>query len=120
SRIAFQFINWRALTTSWLFITGISQFWEASLAVPYGWWDYERDQMMGIFLKAHCDLPIEAVFVWTLGSWTTVIIYETILTAIYAGRKGWSIFGIFRSPELELEAAKSNHQISKKRINHIR
>ena len=109
SRVAFQFINWRALTISWLFILAISQFWEASLGVPYGWWAYEQDQMMGIFLKPHCDLPIEAVFVWTLGSWTTVIIYETILTAIYAGRKGWSIFGIIRSPESELGIAKSKH-----------
>jgi len=110
SRIAFQFINWRALTTSWLFITGISQFWEASLAVPYGWWSYEPDQMLGIFLKPHCDLPIEAVFVWTLGSWTTVIIYETILTAVHAGRKGWGLFGVVRAGEAELERVKRTHE----------
>jgi len=109
SRIAFQFINWRALTTSWLFITGISQFWEASLAVPYGWWSYEPDQMLGIFLKPHCDLPIEAVFVWTLGSWTTVIIYETILTALYAGRKGWGLFSVVQAGEAELERVKRTH-----------
>ena len=88
----------------------ISQFWEASLAVPYGWWGYEPDQMMGIFFKAHCDLPVEAVLVWTLGSWTTVIIYETILTALHAGRKGWSLFGVFRAEEPELETVKRKHQ----------
>jgi hypothetical protein len=76
SRVAFQFVNWRALATAWLFILAISQFWEASLGVPYGWWAYEPDQMMGIFLKPHCDLPIEAALVWTLGSWTTIILYE--------------------------------------------
>lgn len=110
SRVAFQFINWRALTTSWLFILTISQFWEASLGIPYGWWAYEPDQMMGIFLKPHCDLPIEAVLVWTLGSWTTVICYETVLTALHAGRKGWRLFGVVAAPERELSHVKSQHQ----------
>jgi hypothetical protein len=110
SRIAFQFINWRALATSWLFVLAISQFWEASLGVPYGWWGYEPDQMMGIFLKPHCDLPIEAVLVWTLGSWTTVIIYETVLTALYAGRKGRHLFGVVRAAEIELAGVKHRHQ----------
>jgi len=110
SRVAFQFINWRALAVSWLFILGISQFWEASLGVPYGWWDYVPDQMMGIFFKPHCDLPIEAVLVWTLGTWTTVILYETILTALHAGRMGWRIFGIVRSGESELKAVKEKHR----------
>jgi hypothetical protein len=110
SRVAFQFINWRALATSWLFVLATSQFWEASLGVPYGWWAYEPDQMMGIFLKPHCDLPIEAVLVWTLGSWTTVIIYETLLTALYAGRNGWSLFGVVRALEAELEGVKHKHQ----------
>jgi hypothetical protein len=110
SRVAFQFVNWRALATSWLFILAISQFWEASLGVPYGWWAYEPDQMVGIFLKPHCDLPVEAALVWTLGSWTTVIIYETILTALYAGREGWSLFGVVRAAEAELEGVKRAHQ----------
>jgi hypothetical protein len=110
SRVAFQFINWRALTASWLFILVISQFWEASLGVPYGWWGYQKDQMMGIFLKPHCDLPLEAVLVWTLGSWTTVIVYETVLTAIFAGRKGWSLFGVIRAAESELVSVKQKHR----------
>lgn len=109
ARIAFQFINWRALTTSWLFILCISQFWEASLGIPYGWWGYVPDQMMGIFIRPHCDLPIEAVLVWTLGSWTTVIIYETVLTAIHAGRKGRGILGVVRAQESELETVKRKH-----------
>jgi hypothetical protein len=110
ARIAFQFINWRALVTAWLFVLAISQFWEASLGVPYGWWAYVPDQMLGIFLKPHCDLPIEAVLVWTLGSWTTVIIYETILTALHAGRKGWRLLGVVRATEAELDGVKRAHQ----------
>jgi hypothetical protein len=110
SRVAFQFINWRALATAWLFILAISQFWEASLGVPYGWWAYEPDQMMGIFLKPHCDLPIEAALVWTLGSWTTVIIYETTLTALHAGRQGLRVFAVVRAAEAELARVKHKHQ----------
>jgi hypothetical protein len=66
--------------------------------------------MMGIFFKPYCDLPIEAVLVWTLASWTTVIIYETILTALHAGRKGWELFGVVRAADPELERVKRMHQ----------
>jgi hypothetical protein len=110
SRVAFHFINWRALTIGWLFILAISQFWEASLGIAYGWWAYDPDQMMGIFLKPHCNLPVEAVLVWTLGSWTTVIVYETILTALYAGRKRWGLVGVICATETELAAVKRKHQ----------
>jgi hypothetical protein len=114
SRVAFQFINWRALTTSWLFILGISQFWEASLGVPYGWWGYVPDQMMGVFLRPHCDLPLEAVLVWTLGSWTTVIIYETILTALHAGHRGWSLLSVVRAGDPELEKVKCKYRTARR------
>jgi hypothetical protein len=80
------------------------------LGIPYGWWGYEPDQMMGIFIQPHCDLPLEAVLVWTLGSWTTVICYETILTALYAERSGWSLFGVVAAPEGELQRVKQKHQ----------
>ena len=42
ARIAFQFINWRAFSLSWLFLLTISEFWEASLGIAYGWWGYNR------------------------------------------------------------------------------
>jgi hypothetical protein len=106
SRVAFQFINWRAFALTWLFILGISLFWEGCLGIPYGWWGYEPDQMMGIFLKPLCDLPIEAALVWTLGAWTTIIIYETILTAVHAGRKGRDLFGIPSASDAELHSVK--------------
>jgi hypothetical protein len=110
SRVAFQFINWRAFALAWLFILGISQFWEASLGIPYGWWAYEPDQMIGIFLKPYCNLPIEAVLVWTLVAWTTTIIYETILTAIHAGRKGWRLLGVPNAPDAEIDKVKREYR----------
>jgi hypothetical protein len=66
--------------------------------------------MMGVFLKPHCNLPIEAVLVWTLGSWTAVIIYETLLTALHAGRKGWRLLSVVNATDDELEHVKHKHK----------
>jgi hypothetical protein len=78
--------------------------------VPYGWWGYEPDQMLGIVLKPLCNLPVEAALVWTLGSWTTVILYETLLTALYAGRTGWRLVGVVGATEAELDRVKHRLQ----------
>jgi hypothetical protein len=80
--VSFHFVNWRSLTVAWLFLLTISQFWEGTLAVPYQWWGYQPEQMTGLRVRAQCDLPIEAVLVWSLASWTTVIVYEFILAVI--------------------------------------
>ncbi len=114
SRVAFQFMNWRALTLGWLFVLAISQSWEAGLGIPYGWWGYQPDQMMGLFIKPACNLPVEAVLVWTLGSWTTAIVYETILTALHAGRSGWKLFSVFRVAEHEIQSIKRHSARRKK------
>jgi hypothetical protein len=83
--VSFHFVNWRALTIAWLFLLTISQFWEGTLAIPYQWWGYQPQQMIGLRVRAQCDLPIEAVLVWSLASWTTVIIYEFILATLKLG-----------------------------------
>ena len=82
SRLAFHFVNFRALTLAWLFVLGISQFWEAALAIPYQWWGYQPDRMIGLRIRAQCDLPVEAVLVWTLGTWAAVMVYETVLNVL--------------------------------------
>ncbi|MCK4842214.1 MAG: hypothetical protein KAT04_10080 [Methylococcales bacterium] len=73
-----NFINWRAFSSTFFFILLISLLWEASLASPYQWWNYNYEQMMGITIGAWVNLPIEAVLVWMAVTFTTVIIYETI------------------------------------------
>lgn len=93
SRIAFPFINWRALTVAYLFMVLISQYWEGTLGIPYQWWGYRSEQMMGIYFKPLCNLPLEAVIVWTAAVWTTVIIYETVLVALYAGKRWLKVLG---------------------------
>jgi hypothetical protein len=77
-RSARDFINWRAFSVTFLWILLVSLLWEATLGVPYGWWDYHRGAMMGIFVGAWADLPLEAVCVWFAVTFTTVIFYEAI------------------------------------------
>lgn len=71
-----ELINWRAFSFTFLLVTMISLLWEATLASPYQWWGYQPDAMMGLFITAWTELPIEAVFVWLVVSFTTVILYE--------------------------------------------
>ena len=62
-----RFVNWRALSLTIFMILLISMFWEATMAVPYGWWGYRHDRMMGLFIGAWAGLPIEAVTVLDRG-----------------------------------------------------
>ncbi len=86
-RIARPFINWRALMLTVFFILFLSIFWEATVGVPYQWWDYNRDQMVGIFIGAFTGLPLEAVLLWAFSAWAVVIIYETIHIVQMIGRR---------------------------------
>ncbi len=77
-RLARDSINWRAFSFGFLFILFVSVFWEATVGVPYQWWDYNRSQMMGLFIGAFTSLPVEAVILWLFASWTTIIVYRTV------------------------------------------
>jgi len=73
-----RFINWRALSLTMYFILLVSMLWEATLALPYGWWNYQHPAMMGIFIGAWSNLPIEAVLVWLAVTYGTVILFEVV------------------------------------------
>lgn len=85
--VARPFINWRAFSLTFFLILLISLLWEATLAVPYGWWGYQSDQMMGVFIGAWAGLPIEAVCVWIAVTYATAIIFE-VVKLYQAGRYG--------------------------------
>jgi hypothetical protein len=76
--VARRFINWRALSLTLFFILLISLLWEATLAVPYGWWTFQHRQMIGIFVGAWSQLPIEEVFVWIAVTYATAIVFEVV------------------------------------------
>jgi len=60
------------------FILLVSMLWEATLALPYGWWNYQHHAMMGVFIGAWSQLPLEAVLVWLAVTYGTVIFFEVI------------------------------------------
>ncbi len=87
-----RFINWRALSLTVFFVLLVSLLWEATLALPYGWWNYQHQQMMGLYIGAWSDLPIEAVFVWLAVAYGTVILFETVKIWQASGRSAKEAF----------------------------
>jgi hypothetical protein len=81
-----RMINWRAFSLTLFIIVLVSLLWEATLAIPYGWWAYQPAEMVGIYALAwHC-LPVEAIFVWITVTYATVIVYEAIRCWRASGR----------------------------------
>ena len=76
--VARRFINWRALSLTLFFMLLVSLLWEATLAIPYNWWNYQHRQMMGLFIGAWSGLPMEGVCVWIAVSYGAVIIFEIV------------------------------------------
>jgi hypothetical protein len=81
-----SFVNWRALSFTLFFVLLLSMLWEATLAVPYRWWGYQDNQMLGIRIGAWSQLPIEAVCVWIAVTYTTAIFFEIIKLWLASGR----------------------------------
>jgi len=73
-----RFINWRAFSFTFFLLLLISLLWEVTLALPYGWWEYRGNILIGLQIGAWSALPIEAVCVWLAVTFTTVITYEVI------------------------------------------
>jgi lycopene cyclase domain-containing protein len=80
------FINWRAFSATLFFILLISLLWEATLAVPYGWWNFQKKQMLGVFIGAWSGLPIEEVCVWIAVTYSTTIVFEIVKLWQASGR----------------------------------
>ena len=87
-----RFINWRALSLTMFFVLLISLLWEATLALPYGWWNYQHRAMMGIFIGAWSKLPIEAVVVWLAVTYGSVIVFEAVKIWQASGRSARESF----------------------------
>jgi hypothetical protein len=86
------FINWRAFSLTLFLILLMSLLWEATLAVPYQWWGYRPEQMMGLSIGAWAWLPIEAVCVWIAVTYGTVIVFEIFKLWQASGRKAKQAF----------------------------
>ena len=84
--VARRFINWRAFSLTMFLIVLISMLWEATLAVPYGWWGFQHRQMIGLFIGAWSGLPIEEVCIWIAVTYATVILFEIVKLWQASGR----------------------------------
>ena len=81
------FINWRALSFTCFALTLISLIWEVTLAIPYGWWGFNPEMMIGLFIGAWWGLPVEEVVLWIMGTFTTVIAFEVIQIFLETDKK---------------------------------
>ncbi len=79
-------INWRAFSLTAFFVLLVSLMWEATLAIPYGWWNFRDEQMLGVRITAWGNLPIEEVCLWMAVTYATVIVYETVKCWQASGR----------------------------------
>ena len=73
---AMPVINWRALSLTMFIILLTSLLWEVTLAVPYGWWDFQDAAMLGVRITAWSRLPVEEVSVWIAVTYATVFVYK--------------------------------------------
>jgi hypothetical protein len=89
---ALPVINWRAFGLTFFLILLISLLWEATLALPYGWWGFRDEQMIGIYITAWSRLPIEEVLVWCAVTYATAIVYETVRRWQASGKRAAGAF----------------------------
>ncbi len=80
-----HFINWRAFGFALFGILLVSLTWEVTLAIPYRWWGYREEWMIGT-IEAWWNLPVEAVVVWLVVTYTTVVTYEAIKIWLASGK----------------------------------
>jgi hypothetical protein len=84
--VARRLINWRALSLTLFIMLLVSLLWEATLAVPYNWWNFQHRQMTGLFISAWSNLPIEEVFLWIAVTYATVIVFEIMKVLVVSER----------------------------------
>ncbi len=75
-RVVGRFINFRAFSFMLQLLLLVSLMWEVTLALPNEWWNYQREQMLGLMVKPWANLPAEAALLWLAAAFNNVVIYE--------------------------------------------
>ncbi|MEM9530696.1 MAG: hypothetical protein AAGA23_07240 [Pseudomonadota bacterium] len=73
-----NYVNWRAFGFTAVIMLLISVIWEVTLGLPYQWWGFHDEQMLGIYVYAWSRLPIEEPLLWIMVSFTCIIFYEAL------------------------------------------
>lgn len=82
-----HFINRPAFVYKTFALLLLSLTWEATLALPYGWWGYHYPMMMGIVVRPWYDLPVEAVMLWPAAAFMNILLYEAIRICLHRGNR---------------------------------
>lgn len=85
------FVNGRAFLFTLLVTSLVSLLWEVTLALPYGWWNYREEQMIGIFVEPWSRLPVEACTLWIAAGWAGIFIYEAFRIYVHSGKTLWVV-----------------------------
>jgi hypothetical protein len=85
------FINTRAFLTVMILQVLVSLVWEATMAVPYGWWDYHTEPIIGLTVMPWSELPIEACFFWVAVGWSAMFLHEVTKIKVRGDRSWWGI-----------------------------
>jgi hypothetical protein len=71
-----KFTNARAFLFVMALQVLISIVWEATLALPYGWWNYRMTAMIGVTIMPWSRLALEGSFLWVSVGWSVMLMYE--------------------------------------------
>ncbi len=86
-RVILRFVNVPAMAFTLQSMLLIALLWEVTLALPYGWWNYHHQQMMGIFITPWSNLPIEAAILWGAATWSNIAVFEVAKVVIHHRRR---------------------------------
>ena len=71
-----KFTNPRAFLFVMVLQVLVSIVWEATLALPYGYWNYKLTAMVGLVAIPWSNLALEACFLWVSVAWGVMFMYE--------------------------------------------
>lgn len=75
-----HFMNWPAFAVTVLYVIATSIVWEVTLALSRGWWGFQPDAMVGVYVQAWDSamsrFPIEEIGVWLAAPFFTLLTYE--------------------------------------------
>jgi hypothetical protein len=82
-----DFVNWRAFSFTALYVLLTACIWEVTLALPKCWWCYkDPPAVIGKYVTAWGLYPIEALLVWLVVSFSSVLTYEAVKAYHYDER----------------------------------
>lgn len=71
-------VNWEAMNFTVMLLLPVSLLWEGVLGMPYQWWGYRPEQMLGISINALSGLPIEEPLLWLAVGYAGINVYEVV------------------------------------------